>query len=50
MNAQEIFVEAARVLYNYFHLYKKEKKNKEESDNAKLTNKVSNEKKKKGCC
>ena len=52
MNAQEIFVEAARVLYKDYDLYKKERKNKPEQSGTKLTNqKVENKQKKKnGCC
>ena len=51
-NAQEIFIEAAKILYNDYTFYKKEKKNKVKDNketNAKLTEKKEIEKKKK-CC
>ena len=48
MNAQDIFVEAARVLYENYKLYKNEKKNKDNAINAKLND--IKEKKKKKCC
>ncbi len=52
MNAQEIFVEAARVLYKDYDLYKKERKNKPEQSGTKLTNQKveKKQKKKNGCC
>ena len=49
MNAQEIFINAARVLYDDYLLYKNERKNKENTDNAKLEIKPEPKKKKK-CC
>ena len=50
MNAQEIFIEAARVLYKDYDLYRKEKKDKTEQT-TKLTNKkFENKKTEKGCC
>ena len=49
MNAEEIFIEAARVLYKDYNEYKKEKKKKELIDNSKaLENKKCENKK--GCC
>ena len=48
MNAQDIFVEAARVLYENYKLYKNDKKNKDNTTNTKLNN--IKEKKKKKCC
>ena len=51
MNAEEIFIEAARVLYKDYNEYKKEKKKKELVENAKLVENSKNENKnKKGCC
>ena len=51
MNAEEIFIEAARVLYKDYNEYKKEKKKKELVENAKLIENSKNENKnKKGCC
>ena len=49
MNAQEIFVQAAKVLYDDYILYNNEKKNKENNTNTKLTNKPETTKKKQ-CC
>ena len=50
MNAQEIFIEAAKTLYNDYILYSKEKKIKDNKENiAKLTEKEI-PKKKKQCC
>ena len=48
INAKEIFVQAAKTLYNDYVLYNKEKKNKD-SNNSKLTNK-SETTKKTQCC
>ena len=36
MNAQEIFIEAAKILYNDYTFYKKEKKNKDNKENILL--------------
>jgi len=49
MNAQEIFVQAAKILYDDYVLYNNEKKNKENNTNTKLTNKPEKTKKKQ-CC
>jgi len=49
MNTQEIFVQAAKVLYDDYILYNNEKKNKENNTNTKLTNKPETTKKKQ-CC
>ena len=50
MNAQEIFIEAAKTLYNDYILYSKEKKIKDNKEtNDKLTEKEI-PKKKKQCC
>ena len=50
MNAKEIFVQAAKILYNDYVLYNNEKKNKENSNtNKKLTNQPETQKKNK-CC
>ena len=53
MNAQEIFIEAARILYKDHLLYEKEKKSKDKDKDKnnikKLNEKVENKKKKK-CC
>ena len=54
MNAQEIFIQAAKVLYQDYSLYRNEKKNKEEKEkdiinNEKLKDKTE-EKKNKKCC
>ncbi len=49
MNAREIFIEAVKILYDNYLLYRKEKKIKENNtSNLKLTNKKV--KKKKNCC
>ena len=55
MNAQEIFIEAAKTLYNDYSLYKNEKKPKENNNtnttsNSKLVKTKENSKKKKQCC
>ena len=52
MNAQELFIEAARILYKDYNLYQKEKKKQDNNVNAKLNEKAENNKnnKKKGCC
>ena len=52
MNAQEIFVQAARTLYDDYILYNNEKKNKENKEkntNKQLTNKPEAQNKKQ-CC
>ena len=49
MNAQEIFVQAAKTLYDDYISYNNEKKNKENNTNAKLSNKPETVKKKQ-CC
>ena len=50
MNAKEIFVQAAKILYNDYVLYNNEKKNKENNNtNKKLTNQPETQKKNK-CC
>ena len=52
MNAQEIFIQAAKILYKDYEIYKKERKIKEElniNNNTKLTEKVKPKKSKK-CC
>ena len=60
MNAQEIFIEAAKTLYSDYNIYKNEKKTKENNStninintntttNAKLVKKIET-KKKKQCC
>ena len=53
MNAQEIFIEAARILYKDHLLYEKEKKSKDKDKDKnnikKLNEKVENKKNKK-CC
>ena len=48
MNAQEIFIQAAKVLYDDYILYEKEKKQKNKN-NTKLTDKKE-KKNKKECC
>ena len=50
MNAQEIFVQAAKILYDDYVLYNNEKKNKENNTNTKLANKPAEKAKKKQCC
>jgi len=50
MNAQEIFVQAAKILYDDYVLYNNEKKNKENNNNTKLANKPAEKTKKKQCC
>ena len=57
MNAEEIFIQAAKVLYRDYIEYKKEKKEKEmekemekENNNEKLIAKEDGESNKKGCC
>ena len=53
MNAQEIFIQAAKILYKDYNLYhKNEKKNKEKTDNnKKISIQAQNEpKSKKKCC
>ncbi len=54
MNAQEIFIEAARLLYKDYSKYKNENKNKESNDdknNNKLNLSQEKDKKKnKNCC
>ena len=52
MNAEEIFIEAARVLCKDYNEYKKEKKKKELIENSKIleNTKNGNENKNKGCC
>ena len=55
MNAQEIFIEAAKALYKDYSLYKNEKKPKENNNtntasNTKLVKKNEDTKKKKQCC
>ena len=49
MNAQELFIEAARILYKDFNVYHNEKKKQENNVNAKLNKKDENNQKK-GCC
>ena len=52
MNAQELFIKAAKVLYEDYSLYRNEKKNKENKEtinNEKLKDKVET-KKNKHCC
>ena len=49
MNAEEIFIEAARILCKDYNEYKKEKKNKELIENPKNIENSKN-KNKKGCC
>ena len=50
MNAKEIFVQAAKILYNDYVLYNNEKKNKDNNNtNKKLTNQPETQKKNK-CC
>ena len=50
LNVQEIFIQAAKVLYKDFLSYSKEKKKKKDKDtNTKLLNNDS-EQTKKGCC
>ena len=49
MNAQKIFVQAAKTLYDDYISYNNEKKNKENNTNAKLSNKPETVKKKQ-CC
>ena len=50
MNAKEIFVQAAKILYNDYVLYNNEKKNKENNNtNKKLINQPETPKKNK-CC
>ena len=52
MNAQEIFIEAAKVLYQDYSLYKNEKKikeNKDNTNNAKLKETIE-KKKSNQCC
>ena len=55
MNAQKIFIEAAKILYNDYSLYKSDKKPKENNNiqttsNTKLVKKKEEPKKKKQCC
>ena len=52
MNAQEIFIEAAKILYNDYILYKNEKKNKENKVTKANCNLSEKEelKKEKQCC
>ena len=51
MNAQEIFIEAAKVLYQDYSLYRNEKKIKENKDNTNNTKlKETIEKKKSNQC
>ena len=55
MNAQEIFIEAAKALYKDYSMYKNEKKPKENSNtnttsNTKIVKKKEEPKKKKQCC
>ena len=55
MNAQEIFIQAAKTLYNDYSLYENEKKHKDNNNsnnksNTKLVKKKEEPKKKKQCC
>ena len=52
MNAQEIFIQAAKVLYQDYELYKNEKKNKDtkETINNELLKDKNETKKTKNCC
>jgi len=50
MNAQEIFVQAAKVLYRDYIEYKKEKKKEEEEDNLKIDENNQNQNNQRKCC
>ena len=47
-NAQEIFIQAAKVLYDDYNLYKKKKK--KPGEKVQLKNEEKNKEKKRGCC
>ena len=51
MNVNDIFIQAAKILYKDYLEYSSEKKNKKEIDiNTKILNNNKSDKKKKGCC
>ena len=50
MNAQEIFVQAAKVLYRDYIEYKKEKKKEEEENNLKINENNQNQNNQRKCC
>ncbi len=56
MNAQELFIHAARILFKDYNLYQNDKKNKnkekdkEKTDNKKLSIKTEPKKQQKKCC